>query len=149
MEALNSLPNGLKVLIIRCEDSYPFESFNKPLDNLPPSLERLDIISEHFNCSLDYLPLSLKYLTISSNKFTSSLNNLPPGLEMLSIDIQNTDLRHYTQIPLDNLMNLPIGIKAIELRYNKLKKCNKNDTTIIIKEKLKNRYPNAINIEVF
>ena len=42
--------------------------FNKTLDNLPPNLEYLSIISNIFNKPLDNLPLNLKSFNYSNNK---------------------------------------------------------------------------------
>lgn len=73
---INALHNGIKELVILSEASvfdHNDKSFNKQIDNLPNTLERLSIVSSKFNQSLDNLPQSLKELYISSDNFNMPL----------------------------------------------------------------------------
>jgi len=71
---INNLPKKLKKLQL----SY---DFNQPIDNLPQSLEVLSLKYE-FSQPLDFLPNNLKVLCIES-KFNNRLDNLPKNLKML------------------------------------------------------------------
>lgn len=78
---------NLKVLVLDgCENT----EFNYPLDNLPASLEWLEIHSLQFNQPLENLPAGLKVLIFRQNRiwnyhdgYQHSLDGLPSGLEVL------------------------------------------------------------------
>ena len=86
------LPNieeytNLKVLVL--DDNSSVE-YNYPLDNLPASLEWLEIQTCSFNQPLDNLPPGLKVLIFGQsriwnyfNGYMHSLDGLPSGLEVL------------------------------------------------------------------
>jgi hypothetical protein len=76
---LIDLPKNLKKLHIN-------GLFNKNVDNLPESLEELDLVGTNFDKPIVYLPKSLKKLSIGYN-FNHELNtkNLPENLEYLKI----------------------------------------------------------------
>ena len=124
---IDNLHNGLKELHILSEDNG---HFNKPINNLPPTLERLYIESNNFNQSLDYLPCSLKNLYIESKAFDCCLDNLPPNLETLTIKVDQEPV--CKTITTDNFMNLPNTLKILNVseKYN------------LDINQIQNRYPN-------
>ena len=135
---LDNLPSGLKELYILTTHGY----FNKPINNLPPTLEILGIESDNFNQSLDYLPKSLKELTIQSNVFCNSLDNLPPNLEQLTLLpnlYEDPDLNGEIAewIP-DDFIYLPNTLKKLTISkiYNLDEKHNKGINLI------QTKYPN-------
>ena len=111
---INGLPDGLIELSIMAEAGG---DFNKPLDNLPRTLELLCIVSQKFNQSLDNLPYSLKTLMISSDAFTNSLSNLPINLEMLEyilyFDETNDTIYKNNMKSSHDLLNLPLTLKQL------------------------------------
>jgi hypothetical protein len=95
---LNCLPNELKKLRL--------SGVKSKLDNLPSSLEVLELELNTGECSFDYLPSSLKTLIIQSNcRDYLNLNNLPSSLENLLL------LTEYTK----DLTNLPSGLKFLQI----------------------------------
>lgn len=109
------LPNieeftNLKILIL---DGF----HNYPLDNLPASLEWLEIHSLQFNQHLANLPPGLKVLIFGQNRILNyydgyhhSLDGLPPSLEVLHfLECMSLDGKQY----LANLMNLPPSLKIL------------------------------------
>ena len=86
------LPNieeytNLKVLVL---DSFQNTKFNYQLDNLPATLEWLEIHSLQFNQPVNNLPSGLKVLIFGQNRiwnyhdgYQHSLDGLPSGLEVL------------------------------------------------------------------
>ena len=61
------------------------DEFNKPLDNLPITLEEL-YIKYKFNLLLDNLPANLKVLSFTEfSNFNFPLDNLPTSLKILVI----------------------------------------------------------------
>lgn len=108
---LDKLHNGLKSLVIANAYTTYEKGFNQPINNLPNTLESLQIISTYFNQPIDFLPLSLKKLTISSNFFNQSLQNLPPNLEYLRLDV--CDSYGSYKFLKDDLMNLPSELKKL------------------------------------
>jgi hypothetical protein len=56
-QPLNFLPSGLKILILEA-----LENYTHPLDNLPPNLEYLYIITPKYNLPMNNLPPSLKVM---------------------------------------------------------------------------------------
>lgn len=128
---IDNLPPGLTELYILTKHGY----FNKPINNLPPTLEILGIESDNFNQSLDNLPNSLKELTILSPKFDQLLDNLPPNLEQLTLLsnlYEDPDLNDGVELDKDNLLNLPDNLKILTI-YKEFCK----DTKAI-----QNKYPN-------
>jgi len=82
-----------------CECAY----FDKPLDNLPVSLNKL-VVGDSFSRPLDFLPAGLKHLELPVG-YNQLLNNLPSGLEYLKID-------WCYDKPLNNL---PEGLKILKM----------------------------------
>jgi len=115
------LPNieeytNLKVLVL---ESYHNNTINYPLDNLPASLEWLEINSFLFNYPLDNLPSGLKVLIFSQNRiwnycngYMHSLDGLPSGLEVLHFP-ENLSLEGNKYIA--TLENLPSSIKILRI----------------------------------
>ena len=93
-QSLDFLPKSVKeihFLTMFGADGEPIIShFNQPLDNLPESLEVLELDCMDFNHSLDNLPKKLKYLKLNFYAFNFSLDNLPKSLEYLEISLPNT-----------------------------------------------------------
>ena len=80
--------------------------FNKPVSNLPETLEML-IFDKEFNQSLDNLPTNLIFLSLfNSTRFNYNLDYLPEGLETLILP------EYYYTNPIDNL---PIGTDVLNL----------------------------------
>jgi len=116
---LDKLHNGLQSLVIIDTTNYNYNKrFNKPLENLPQSLETLEIISPMFNQPIDLLPISLTFLSIRSNSFNQSLSNLPSNLYRLTIDI--SDKYGSCTYLTDNLMNLPEELKKLQIAKYKI-----------------------------
>lgn len=124
---IDNLHNGLKELHILSEAGG---DFNKPINNLPQTLETLYIVSNKFNQSLNYLPCSLKNLYIESKAFDCCLDNLPPNLDGLTITTYYEP--RCKNITTNNFMNLPNTLKIL----NVSKKYNLDINQI------QNRYPN-------
>jgi hypothetical protein len=61
-------------------------NFNCPLDNLPNTLEILDLKNSNFNYSVDNLPINLKILKIG-NSFNYEVDNLPNSLKVLTLGL--------------------------------------------------------------
>ena len=110
--------HNLKTLIIDGIDP-DFNNNYEFLDNLPNSLERLEIIISEFNHTLDNLPSNLKVLVIDTgstgdycNGYPQELNYLPAGLEVLyfpeTISVSGDDYPA-------NLNNLPSQLKYLRL----------------------------------
>jgi hypothetical protein len=116
---LDNLHHGLQslVIIFNKSDTY-INQFDKSLDNLPPTLQNLEIISYTFNKPINLLPQSLTTLTIRSNCFNQSLSNLPNNLYSLTIDTESK-YGGYTYLT-DELMNLPEGLKELTITTKKL-----------------------------
>jgi hypothetical protein len=112
---IDNLHNGLKELHILSEAEG---HFNKPINNLPQTLETLYIVSYNFNQSLNYLPCSLKNLYIESKAFECCLDNLPSNLETLTITTYYEPC--CKTITTDNFMNLPNALKTLNIskKYN-------------------------------
>lgn len=107
----------LKTYIIDSFDNYLEESADFPLDNLPQSLEWLDIMPYGFNQPLNNLPADLKVLKFGQNRiwnwvngYSQPLDNLPVGLEVLylpeSVGLNGESLG----VRIDNL---PRGLKIL------------------------------------
>lgn len=117
---LDKLHHGLQSLVIISTNciSHNENNFNLSLDNLPPTLQNLEIISNVFNQPLNLLPISITMLTIRSNLFNQSLSNLPNNLYSLIIDIcDKYGLCNYLK---DDLMNLPEGLKELNIEFKKI-----------------------------
>ena len=96
---ISCLPNCIKKII------FPINSdFNQPLENLPPTLEEIELY-DRFNQPLDFLPYSLKRLIINS-EFNHPLDNLPDTLEYLEI---RGEFNH-------PLTNLPSKLKMLVIK---------------------------------
>ena len=111
--SLDNLHNGLRLLSINNWTGDEEDSINKPINNLPQTLEHLLISSQYFNQSIDLLPLSLKSLCIYSNRFNQSLSNLPINLEYLLISRFCKIKNNFTLS--DKLMNLPENLKKLKI----------------------------------
>ena len=84
---------------------YPTSNFNKPVNNLPPTLKKLYFYSSSkFNQLIDNLPNGLISLSLGSD-FDKSIDYLPTSLEILYIN-STSKL---------NFNNLPNSIKEIFL----------------------------------
>lgn len=110
---INEFTN-LKIFKISSEGSY-----NLPLDNLPASLEWLEIHAHDFNHLLDNLPNNLKVLIFNQFRifsyydgFQHSLNNLPLSLRVLVMP--ETDMMDgTTNVEICN--NLPAKLKYLSV----------------------------------
>lgn len=127
---LDNLPPTLKKLGIFGEHAG---NFNKPLINLPLTLEILIISSKTFNQSLALLPVGLKQLMLESDEFNQSLSLLPITLEYFRISQFLAD----KAVLNDKLLNLPIGIK-----YLYISKSYNLDVDLI-----RVQYPNLIEMK--
>jgi hypothetical protein len=115
------LPNieeytNLKVLVL---DASQNTQFNEPLDNLPASLEWLEIGSLQFNHPLTNLPPGLKVLIFAQNRiwnyydgYRHSLDRLPSGLEVLHFP---DFCSQQNEIYLANFENLPPFLKILAI----------------------------------
>jgi hypothetical protein len=84
--------------------------FDESLDNLPETLQYLEIESGEFNRPIDYLPKNLKSLKFGCYNFNQPLNNLPPKLEIL--DLENCEVFSH------QLTNLPGTLTLLNLCYS-------------------------------
>ena len=121
-DSLDNLPSNIKHIKFIADMHCDFNGrFNYPIDNLPPFLETLELVSLEFTQSLNFLPLSLKYLKIYlGNPFyqESLLDNLPPTLEHLCIysDVhKHSRYNKFNREYLYNLNNLPASLKILEI----------------------------------
>lgn len=107
---------NLKILIL---DGFQNSEFNEPLNNLPTSLEWLEIHSLEFNQPLANLPPNLKVLIFGQNRiwnyydgYYHSLDGLPSSLEVLHFpECMSLDGKQY----LANLINLPSSLKILRI----------------------------------
>ena len=76
-ELIDDLPDTTKIIIFSRTNS----KFNRPIDNLPSSLEFLET-GYSFNQPVNCLPVNLMYLIIGC-KFHQSINCLPIGLKLI------------------------------------------------------------------
>lgn len=126
------LPNieeytNLKVLVL---DAFQNTEFNYPLDNLPATLEWLEIHSLQFNHPLANLPPNLKVLIFAQNRiwnyydgYKHSLNELPPGLQVLHFpECCSLEGKLY----LANFENLPPLLKVLRIPKIMLSDMNYN-----------------------
>ncbi len=123
--SVDNLPESVKYLSLGT-DIYDQNSFNKPIDNLPYSIIKLELghkfnqsinnlpnklielkIGNDFNHPIDNLPQTLRKLELGRN-FNQPINNLPNNLESL---ILGFNFNH----PIDNLNP---NLKKIELGKN-------------------------------
>ena len=104
-------------------------NFNQPIDNLPYSLEYLEIVSEYFNQEINFLPYNLKYLIIESALFNQTLDYLPQNLEVLHIDSNSFNL---------TFINLPTNLKRLHVTIY-LHSTNENNDIIDF-----NNLPNSL-----
>ncbi len=140
---VNNLPTGLKKLTLGFTFNQEVEflpgltylklgnEFNKPLDNLPNTLESL-FLGDEFNNFIDNLPNKLKKLSIQSTVFNKSIDKIPDSIKYLKIghDCSN----NFKQ----RIHKLPKSLEIIEI-YNK---------RFLIDEtnKYNNIYDNDVNI---
>lgn len=75
-EPLN-LPASLTKLVLK--------NYDRPLDNLPPSLTKLSI-GKNFSHSLNNLPNSIKVLEVSAEKLSEPITRFPASLTFLSLE---------------------------------------------------------------
>jgi hypothetical protein len=113
---------SLKTLIIRSEPRDFYPKF-QPLDNLPESLEWLDIHHPDFNHPLNNLPSNLKFLRVGQGRIASfnrcymyNLDMLPISLEVLFFPDNE---KHYSYVDGYNydysLDNLPPNLKILNI----------------------------------
>lgn len=110
---IDNLPPNIKELCILSDNCNICTYFNNTIDNLPLILEILVIDSLMFDKSIDYLPISLKKLVIKSYNFNQSLDNLPPNLEFLEINLHPI-YSYYIDYQY-SLYNLPLSIKTLKI----------------------------------
>lgn len=98
---LNNLPKNLKKL------EFEYSSiFDHPIDNLPIGLETL-VLSGEFNQEINFLPSGLKELIFKNGYFNQEINNLPSNLFRLELGFRFNK-------PLNNL---PSGLKYLKIPY--------------------------------
>lgn len=76
-DSIQYLPYGIKTLALGGR-------FTDELNNLPPTLEYLDLQLTPFNEDINNLPNGLKYLKLST-MFNKSITNLPTTLQIISL----------------------------------------------------------------
>ncbi len=101
-QLVDNLPESLEYLELG-------DNFNQPVDSLPKTLVKL-IIGNVFNQPVDNLPNTLKHLELGDT-FNYPVDNLPSGLEYLNIGYEFTNL--INNLP-EKLLNLRIGCKFRE-----------------------------------
>ncbi len=120
---LNNLPENLKRLKIGFKFNQEIEflpevtylnlgnNFNKPISNLPNSIESL-YLGDEFNLPIDNLPKNIKKLCIRCRYFDQYIDNLPDSIKYLKID--NSSLDWIKQ----KIIKLPKSLGILEI-YNK------------------------------
>jgi hypothetical protein len=113
---------SLKTLIIRSEprDFYPEL---QPLDNLPESLQWLDIHHPDFNHALNNLPSNLKFLRVGQGRISTFTRCYKYNLDMLPISLEvlffPENDKHYSYVDGYNydysLDNLPTNLKILNI----------------------------------
>jgi hypothetical protein len=103
--SVDNLPESVKYLSLGI-DRFDNNSFNKPIDNLPFSIIKLEL-GNKFNQSINNLPNKLVELKIG-NDFNHPIDNLPQTLRKLELGVK------FNQ-PINNL---PIGLIELILGYN-------------------------------
>ncbi len=124
--SVDNLPESVKDLSLGIDRFNNKNSFNKPIDNLPFSVIKLELgnkfnqlinnlpnklielkIGNDFNQPVNNLPITLKKLVLGEN-FNQSINNLPTNLELLVLS------KNFNQ-PINNLNP---NLKKIQLGEN-------------------------------
>lgn len=107
IKLFDGLPKTLKILKIP-------NFWNKPLLNLPTSLEKL-YLGIQFNQSLDLLPESIKLIEFPEGyKFDKPIDNLPSQLEYLNLQFQNKYTHTISNLP-DSIEHLEVGEYELEI----------------------------------
>lgn len=121
---INEFKN-LKTLILNFDtNNRDYEDFNEPLDNLPPTLEWLEINSTSFYQPLKNLPPNLKvllfgqcYIIQYKDGYQHSLEFLPSSLEVLwfpeNIPMSPYDSKYLNTLYLADLQHLPPKLKIL------------------------------------
>ena len=131
---LSLLPYGLvnmrNLRILRCNGDYNDNWQISKLENLPLTLNHLDISSNQIQ-KLENLPQSLNQLDISDNKI-QKLENLP--LTLTELKIYSNQIRKLENLPqnltklkiysnqIQKLENLPLTLNQLDISYNKIQK---------------------------
>jgi hypothetical protein len=117
IQTIDNLPNTIKIIEFKAyqECQYPITLFDKHIDSLPNSLEKL-ILSSMFNHPVNNLPNSLVYLSFGYN-FNQNLDNLPINLKYL--EFRSVYTSRYQESSKFNhpLMNLPKKLETINFSY--------------------------------
>ena len=123
---LENLPSTVKRI------NVGYASFNQPLDYLPNGLEEFTInFGLLFNQSLDNLPPTLKKINIISTVFYYPINNLPSNLEYINI----------SKFDYNNTISLPSQLKQIHILEYKSNVENLDKPEYNGLRQLKNNYP--------
>lgn len=109
---------ALKVLVL---DASQNTEFNYPLDNLPISLEWLEIHSLQYNQPLNNLPPNLKVLIFAHNRLSNYYDGYKHALDFLPIGLE---ILHFPEccalngnLYLATCANLPETLKILRLPY--------------------------------
>jgi hypothetical protein len=113
---------SLKTLIIRSEPRDFYPEF-QPIDNLPESLEWLDIHHPDFNHPLNNLPSNLKFLRVGQGRISTFTRCYNYNLDMLPISLEvlffPDNEKHYSYVDGYNydysLDNLPPNLKILNI----------------------------------
>ena len=92
---------------------------NIPLDNLPSSIEELNLCGE-FNSKLDYLTDNIQVLKIDSYQYLHQLDNLPSSIKYFELNISKynkSQLDDNNSFDIQELNNLPNSIETIKVQY--------------------------------
>jgi hypothetical protein len=130
-QPLANLPSTTKTIKITY-DEHNYNTFNQPLDYLPPGLERLEIwFNSKYNYPLNNLPIGLKKFILFANNFTHSINNLPDSIETIQI----------STFDYVNTLKLPSNLKSINI----IETCKNNKVwnKYHLLTNLEKKYPNA------
>ena len=118
LEIISNISSNLDNLPNKIKDIRLFMNrINFSLDNLPYSLERLQITSctvDVFVIQLDFLPINLKELEIKTTIMDITLTNLPVNLEILILTFEENIN------PNENWLVYPKVLKHLELHLLRL-----------------------------
>lgn len=129
--------NSMKIIINSL--NYDLETMLKPIKlfNLPPKLEKLEIVSSSISFNLSNLPTNLEYLCVKNSKCKFNFDYLPHSVKILHLPFYyNMFFTKLECFNLNDIYNLPESIEQIWI--NDTKYYTKKEFINLMTDMLKN-----------